>query len=267
MVNALTDTHAHIYVKEFDDDRHDMLLRAQAAGVSKIYMPNIDADSVDAMLEVELKNPGTCIPMIGLHPCSVKRDFERQLYVMEDWLRKRPFAAIGEMGTDLYWDKTFWGEQQEAFRIQAGWAKEQGLPLVIHCRESIDETLSLLAPFADPEFTGIFHCFTGSAEQAKRVVEFGFYLGVGGVSTFKNGGLDAVLPGVPLGRLVLETDSPYLAPVPFRGKRNEPSYLELIAARVATIMGIEKEELAEATSRNAAAVFGDRTYRGYVTNS
>lgn len=260
-MNTWTDTHAHIYVKDFDADRNDMLLRAQAAGVSRIYMPNIDADSIEAMLEVELKNPATCIPMIGLHPCSVKNDFEKQLYVMEDWLRRRPFAAIGEMGTDLYWDKTYWNEQQEAFRIQAGWAKERGLPLVIHCRESIDETLELLTPFAGPEFTGIFHCFTGNAEQARKVVDLGFYIGVGGVSTFKNGGLDAVLPDVPLGRLVLETDSPYLAPVPFRGKRNEPSYLALVATRVASILGIDETELAEATTRNAAAVFGDRTYR------
>lgn len=256
-----TDTHAHIYVKEFDADRSDMLLRAEAAGVSKIYMPNIDTDSIEAMLEVELRNPALCIPMIGLHPCSVKKDFEKQLYVMEDWLRRRTFAAIGEMGTDLYWDKTHWNEQQEAFRIQAGWAKERGLPLVIHCRESIDETLALLTPFAGPEFTGIFHCFTGTAEQARKVVDLGFYIGVGGVSTFKNGGLDAVLPGVPLGRLVLETDSPYLAPVPFRGKRNEPSYLALIATRVASIMDVGESELAETTTRNAAAVFGDRTYR------
>lgn len=260
-MNTWTDTHAHIYVKEFDADRVDMLLRAQAAGVSKVYMPNIDVDSIDPMLEVELKNPGTCIPMMGLHPCSVKKDFEKQLYVMEDWLRKRSFAAIGEMGTDLYWDKTFWGEQQEAFRIQAGWAKERGLPLVIHCRESIDETLALLAPLAAPDFTGIFHCFTGTADQALKVVELGFYIGVGGVSTFKNGGLDQVLPGVPLGRLVLETDSPYLAPVPFRGKRNEPAYLALVATRVASILGIAEAALSEATTRNAAAVFGDRTYR------
>jgi len=260
-VNTWTDTHAHIYTKDFDADRTDVVLRAVAAGVSKIYMPNIDTDSVDAMLEVEFKNPGTCIPMIGLHPCSVKKDFEKQLYVMEDWVRKHPFAAVGEMGTDLYWDKTFWSEQQEAFRIQAGWAKQHGLPLVIHCRESIDETLDLLAPFAGPDLTGIFHCFTGTAAQAAKAVELGFYVGVGGVSTFKNGGLENVLPGVPLGRLVLETDSPYLAPVPFRGKRNEPAYLSLIATRVASIMGIGEVELADATTRNAAAVFGDRSFR------
>ncbi|MBL7851950.1 MAG: TatD family hydrolase [Cyclobacteriaceae bacterium] len=265
-MNTWTDTHAHIYVKEFDADRSDALVRARDLGVSKIYMPNIDADSIDAMLEAERKNPDLCIPMIGLHPCSVKKDFEKQLYVMEDWLRKRPFAAVGEMGTDLYWDKSFWGEQQEAFRIQAGWARQQGLPLVIHCRESIDETLALLTPFADPKFTGIFHCFTGTAEQARRVVELGFYIGVGGVSTFKNGGLDRVLPGVPLDRLVLETDSPYLAPVPHRGKRNEPAYLSLIAARVSSLMGVTEAELSEVTTRNARSVFGEGTV-GSRTNS
>jgi TatD DNase family protein len=260
-VNTLTDTHAHIYVKEFDNDRQDMLLRARAAGLGKIYMPNIDVASIDAMMETELRNPDFCVAMMGLHPCSVKRDFEKELYVMEDWLRKRTFAAIGEMGTDLYWDKTFWDQQKEAFVIQVGWAKQYGLPIVIHCRESIDETIALLTPFCGGEFTGIFHCFSGSEEQARRIVELGFYVGIGGVSTFKNSGLGEVLPKVPLGRIVLETDSPYLAPVPHRGKRNEPAFITLVAEKVAGIMGITLDELQESTSRNAAAVFGDRTFR------
>lgn len=258
---TLTDTHAHIYVKEFAADRDEMLLRASAAGLSKIYMPNIDLASIDDMMNLELHHPALCVAMMGLHPCSVKRGFEKDLYVMEEWLNKRPFAAIGEMGTDLYWDKTFWDQQKEAFVIQANWAKQYGLPMVIHCRESIDETLELLGPLAGGELTGIFHCFTGNEKQAARIVELGFYIGVGGVSTFKNGGLDSVLPDVPVGRIVLETDSPYLAPVPYRGKRNEPAYLALIAEKVAAFLGISVEALAEATTRNAAAVFGDRTFR------
>lgn len=260
-MNSWTDTHAHIYVKEFAADREDALLRATAAGLGKIYMPNIDVDSIEEMLEVELRHPDLCVPMIGLHPCSVKADFEKQLYVMEDWLRKRSFAAIGEMGTDLYWDKTFWEQQKEAFRIQVGWAREFGLPLVIHCRESIDETLEILTPHADSELTGIFHCFTGDEAQAKRVFDLGFYIGIGGVATFKNGGLDKLLPNVPQGRMVLETDSPYLAPVPHRGKRNEPAYLALVGARVAALLNISEPELMQTTSRNAAAVFDDRSYK------
>ncbi len=259
----LTDTHAHIYVKEFAADRDDMLLRAKAAGLRKIYMPNIDSSSIDDMLSLELHHPDLCVAMMGLHPCSVKKDFEKELYVMEGWLARRTFAAIGEMGTDLYWDKTFWDQQKEAFAIQVRWAKQYGLPLVIHCRESIDETIELLSPLAGNGLTGIFHCFTGSSSQAEKIVELGFYIGVGGVSTFKNGGLDKVLPLVPPGRIVLETDSPYLAPVPYRGKRNEPAYLTLIAERVAAVTGMSLNELEETTTRNAAAVFGDRSFRDY----
>ena len=260
-MNSWTDTHAHIYVKEFEGDRSEMVHRARVGGLGKIYMPNIDSESIDAMMETEFGNPGFCMAMMGLHPCSVKQGFEKELYLVEDWLRKRTFAAVGEMGTDLYWDKTFWEQQKEAFIIQTNWAKQYGLPLVIHCRESIDETIALLSPLCDGELTGIFHCFSGSADQARKIVEMGFYLGIGGVATFKNSGLDKVLPELPLNRLVLETDSPYLAPVPHRGKRNEPSYLLLVADKVAAVMGITQGELQEATSGNAAAVFGDHSIR------
>ncbi len=261
-----TDTHAHIYVKDFDADREDMLARARAEGIGRIYMPNIDEESIDRMLETASKHPGFCVPMMGLHPCSVKREVDRQLYVVEEWLNKGTFAAVGEMGTDLYWDKTFWEQQKEAFVIQAGWARQKGLPLVIHCRESIDETLELLTPLARPGFTGIFHCFTGTVAQAKRITDLDFYIGVGGVSTFKNGGLDAVLPQVPVDRLVLETDSPYLAPVPHRGKRNEPAYLLLVAKRVSALLQITEEELMQATTKNVAAVFGNLTFRQETQN-
>ena len=251
-----TDTHAHLYADEFRQDREDMLVRAAEAGVTKIFMPNIDHTSIDEMLEVELKHPGVCYPMMGLHPCSVKKDFEKELYEVEQWLGNRKFSAVGEMGTDLFWDKTFWEQQKEAFLIQAGWAKKHDLPLIIHCRESMEETLTLLEPLADGKLSGIFHCFTGSVEQAKRIVAMGFYLGIGGVATFKNGGLDKVLPELTLEKVVLETDSPYLAPVPHRGKRNEPCFIPLVAAKLATLMNVSMEEVQSATSSNAARIFG-----------
>ncbi|MDZ4714694.1 MAG: TatD family hydrolase [Cytophagales bacterium] len=254
-MKSWTDTHAHVFVEEFDRDREEVLRRASGAGIEKIYMPNIDHRSIDDMLDTERKYPNQCFPMMGLHPCSVKADFEKELYTVEGWLQKRRFSAIGETGTDLYWDKTFWAEQQEALRIQASWAKQYRIPLIIHCRESMDETIEILKPLSDANLSGIFHCFSGSIEQAKTIMGMGFYLGIGGVATFKNGGLDAVLPSLPLDKLVLETDSPYLAPVPHRGKRNEPSYLELIAARVAALMGLRVEDLQEATTRNASNLF------------
>ena len=250
-----TDTHAHIYSDEFLPDREDVLSRAREAGVEKIYMPNIDHTSIDAMLEVEMKYPGQCFAMMGLHPCSVKTDFQKELYLVEQWLGKRKFHAVGEIGTDLYWDKTFWEQQKEAFMIQVNWAKKHKLPIVIHCRESIDQTIELLEPLVDKTLRGIFHCFSGDAAQAKRIIAMGFYLGIGGVATYKNGGLDKVLPEVPMDRIVLETDSPYLAPVPHRGKRNEPSYIPLIANKVCNLMNVAVEELQKTTSANAGKIF------------
>lgn len=254
-----TDTHAHVYVEEFDADRDEMLSRSEAAGVSAIFMPNIDHASIDLMMEVEMKNPTRCFSMMGLHPCSVKKDFEKELYLVEDWLDKRKFAAVGEMGTDLYWDKTFWSQQQEAFKVQVQLARKHKLPLVIHSRDSIDETIALLQPFADGDFTGIFHCFSGTVEQAAKITDMNFYLGIGGVATFKNGGLDNVLPNIDLSRIVLETDSPYLAPVPHRGKRNEPSYIPLVAQRISEIKKITLDELSAATNSNAAKIFGQHS--------
>ena len=227
------DTHAHIYLKEFDPDREEMLTRAREADVTKIYMPNIDRQSVDALLESEARYGDQCVAMMGLHPCSVKKDFEQELYHVEEWLTKRKFAAVGEMGTDLYWDKTFWEQQQEAFRLQVLLAKKFNLPIVIHCRESIDQTIGLLEKLVSDDLTGIFHCFSGNLEQANKIIAMGFYLGLGGVATFKNGGLDMVIPDIGLENIVLETDSPYLAPVPHRGKRNEPSYIPEIAQKIA----------------------------------
>ncbi len=255
MHNFWIDTHAHIYSDQFKPDLIDALTRSEDFNVKKIFMPNIDHASIDAMMEVEMKSPAKYIAMMGLHPCSVKRDFEKELYGVESWLNKRKFAALGEVGTDLYWDKSFWAEQQEAFKIQVQWAKKFNLPLVIHCRESINETIELLKPFVDGNLTGIFHCFSGTKEQAETIAEMNFYLGLGGVATFKNSGLDKVIPALDLNWIVLETDSPYLAPVPHRGKRNEPAYIPLIAQRVCELKKVAPDELQKTTTANAMKIF------------
>jgi len=252
-----TDTHAHIYLKQFKKDREDTLKRAKDEGVNKIYLPNIDHNSIDNMLELSEKYPQNCFPMMGLHPVSVKKNFEKELYQVENWLKKEAsrFVAVGEIGTDLYWDKSFFGQQSEAFKIQVNWAKELNLPIVIHCRDSFWETIELLEPLKDDTLRGIFHCFGGTKEEADKAIELGFFLGIGGVATFKKSGLDKVLPEIDLKHLVLETDSPYLAPVPHRGKRNEPSYIPLIAQRIADVKEISIEEVAKVTTQNSEILF------------
>jgi TatD DNase family protein len=232
-----------------------MLQRARDAGVGTVIMPNIDHTSVDFMLELEEKAGGMCIPAMGLHPCSVKGDFQRELYRVEDWLAKRRFIAIGEMGTDLYWDKSWWPQQEEAFRIQVKWALQYDLPLIIHCRESLDPTLALLESIAGSKLRGVFHCFTGSADQARRAIALGFKLGIGGVATFRNGGLDKTLPDIGMDNVILETDSPYLAPVPHRGKRNEPAYIPLIADKVSEIYNVPIEDVMKQTTSLARQLF------------
>lgn len=253
-MNFWTDTHAHIYAEEFDTDRADMLERCREQNVLKIFMPNVDHTTIDKMLDLESRWK-ECHAMMGLHPCSVKKGFERELYIVEEWLSKRKFCAIGEMGTDLYWDKTFWDQQCEAFTVQVGWAKKFDLPLVIHCRESLDETIALVDKLQDGNLTGIFHCFGGTAAQAERISKLNFFVGIGGVSTFKKTGLDTVLDEVSIDRIVLETDSPYLSPVPHRGKRNEPAYIPLIAKKVAEIKKIPLDELQKTTTANALKIF------------
>jgi TatD DNase family protein len=252
---TLVDSHAHIYSEKFKQDREEALAGALAEGVEKIYMPNIDHTSIDAMLETEARHPAQCIAMMGLHPTSVTHDFEKELYLVEEWLGKRQFAAVGECGIDLYWDKTFLPQQQEALKVQVELAKKHQLPIVLHTRDSFDETYEIIAAAQDGSLKGIFHCFSGTVEQAAKVKELGFLMGIGGVATFKNGGLDKVLPHVALEDLVLETDCPYLAPVPHRGKRNEPAYLPLVARRVAELMNVPVEEVAEKTTQNALNLF------------
>lgn len=249
------DSHAHIYNEQFNEDRQFAIERAIEAGVTKIYMPNVDSESIDGMLEAEFKNPGICIPMIGLHPCDVSKGFEKQLYTVEDWLNKRKFAAIGEMGIDLYWDQTTKELQIEAFRVQVELAKKHDLPIVLHTRNANREALDLVRELKDEKVRGIFHCFSGTVEEAREMVDLGFLLGIGGVVTFKNGGLDKILPEIGLEHLVLETDCPYLAPVPHRGKRNEPAYIPLIAKKVAEILKKDIEEVAEKTTANSLSLF------------
>ena len=254
----MIDTHAHIYLEEFNQDIDEVISRSDELGVEKIYMPNIDHTSIDDMLELEEKYPDKCISMMGLHPCSVKKGFEKELYIVEEWLAKRKFVGVGEVGTDLYWDKTFWAEQQEALNVQLDFAKQYEIPAILHCRDSIDETIDLVSKKKDDRLSGIFHCFSGNVEQAEKIIELGFYLGIGGVATFKNGGMDKVIPSIPLDKLVLETDSPYLSPVPHRGKRNEPAYVELVANRIAALKSMSIEDVKKATTNNAMRIFGQK---------
>ncbi len=251
-----TETHTHLYSREFDRDRKTLIEQAIARGVTKFYMPNIDAESVNGMLAVEAMFPGYCIPMMGLHPCSVNDTVEGELANVRHWLDQRKFAAVGEIGIDLYWDKTFFAQQQQAFKTQINWALEFGYPIVIHCRQAFDEIYEILSGYQRlPK--AIFHCFSGNTEQAQKIIALGnFKLGIGGVVTFKNSGLDQVVEAVGLEHLVLETDAPYLAPVPYRGKRNEPVYLLEVAAKIAAVKAVSLEEVARVTSENAAFIFG-----------
>lgn len=249
------DSHAHIYAEEFKDDRHDMLMRAFDNGVSKILMPNVDHTSIDGMLTLNDKYPSQCIPMMGLHPCYVQKDFNKELYLVEEWLNKRTFCAVGEIGLDLYWDKSLLEEQTEALKIQVELAIKNKLPIVIHSREATREVLDVLHDFQGKELKGVFHCFSGTIEEAKEIIDMGFYLGIGGVVTFKNGGLDKILPTVELSNIILETDAPYLAPVPYRGKRNEPLYIPIIATKIAEYMNTSIEEVAFITTNNCNQLF------------
>jgi TatD DNase family protein len=251
----LVDTHCHLYAEDFDSDREFAIEKAGEKGVFKIFMPNVDSDSIDGMLALEDKYPGICYPMMGLHPCNVAKGFEKELYLVEEWLNKKKFYGVGEMGIDLYWDKSTLGMQQEAFLVQAELAKKFRLPLIIHSREAFRESADLVEKVKDDNLTGIFHCFSGDKKEAERAIALGFKLGIGGVVTFKNGGLDNLLPQIDLKHIVLETDSPYLAPVPHRGKRNEPSFIALVAEKLGLFYNKSVEEIAEITTLNALNLF------------
>ncbi|HET8860429.1 TatD family hydrolase [Marivirga sp.] len=250
----MIETHAHLYAPEFDEDRAEMIERAEEAGVERFYMPNIDHESIDPMMEVENEFSNT-IATMGIHPCHVQKYFEKQLYEVEDWLNKRKFVAVGEIGLDFYWDKSLMKEQKEALRIQIALAKKHQIPIILHCRDSFEETYEIVKEMKDDSLKGVFHCFSGTAEDAQKVIDLGFHLGIGGVVTFKNGGLAEHIPDIDINRMVLETDAPYLAPAPKRGKRNEPALLDLIAQKIADLKQMPKEELVSITSTNAKALF------------
>lgn len=253
---AFIDTHTHLYAEEFDGDRDLAVLRAKEAGVTRMFMPNIDDTTVDDMLSLCASHEG-CYPIIGFHPTSVDANWKQRLSTVKSRLDSpQKFYGIGETGLDLYWDKTYRNEQMEAFDEQIHWALEKDLPLIVHCREAYPELFEVLAPYRETNLRGIFHSFTGTKDEAERLLEYsGFMLGINGVATFKKSTLPDVLPNVPVDRIVLETDSPYLAPVPFRGKRNESAYLLKTAEKLSNIYGIPLETIARTTTENALRVF------------
>ena len=260
----LTDTHAHLYAEEFEADRSEVIASAQKEGVQRFFLPNIDSSSIAGLLSLTKSFPESCFAMMGLHPCSVKENYAEELGIVESWLEKNNvissnerFYAIGEIGIDLYWDKAFFEEQQLAFRKQIDLAKQYDLPIVIHMRNSFKEVFRNMEELNENRLKGIFHCFSGTLEEAKKIIGLGgFYLGIGGVLTFKNSGLDKVVKEIDLKHIVLETDSPYLAPFPHRGKRNESAYISIIAKKVAEMKNISVEEVAEVTTENSRIIFG-----------
>ena len=253
---TITDTHTHLYSEEFDIDRNEMMQRAINNGVTRFFIPAIDSNYIQKMYALESDYPENVFLMMGLHPTYVKDNYLDELQIVEQELATRKFYAIGEIGIDLYWDKTHLKEQQIAFRRQIQLAKKYKLPIVIHCREAFDEIFEILEEEKSADLFGIFHCFTGDFEQAKRAIDLNMKLGIGGVATFKNGKIDQFLNEIDLKHIVLETDSPYLAPVPFRGKRNESSYTKLVAEKLASIYQLSIEEIALITTENSKQVFG-----------
>jgi TatD DNase family protein len=253
---TISDTHTHLYSEQFNDDRNEMIQRALDAGVSRFFVPAIDSTYLNAMLALEKSFPENIFLMMGLHPTSVKENFEEELTVVKHWLEKRKFYAVGEIGIDLYWDKTLLKQQQIAFKTQIKWAKEKKLPIIIHCREAFNEIFEILEEMKDDQLFGIFHCFTGNLEQAKKAISYNMKLGIGGVVTFKNGKIDQFLHEIPLEHIVLETDAPYLAPTPFRGKRNESSYITKVLDKLSEIYKLSPQEIAAITTQNSKNVFG-----------
>lgn len=251
----LIDTHCHLYLPEFDTDREAMLQRAKGKGINAFYLPGIDSSVIDPMLAMEAAWP-ECFPMMGLHPCSVKDNYKEEILIIKEWLSKRRFVAIGEIGLDFYWDKTFVDQQYDAFKLQMDLALQYNLPIVIHSRDAMKECIDSVRPYAAKGLKGIFHCFGDSLLLANEIIAMGFYVGIGGVITYKKNGVAEVVKDIPLHHIVLETDAPYLSPVPFRGKRNESSYISYVAEKIAEVKNISVDEVAEITTLNAKKIFG-----------
>ncbi|MES2779177.1 MAG: TatD family hydrolase [Bacteroidota bacterium] len=252
----LTDTHAHLYAEEFDADRKGMMHRALQKHVTRMFLPNIDVNSIQPMLNLVWEFPENCFPMMGLHPCSVDQHVEAHLFQIQKWFKKRTFYAVGEIGLDFYWSIEFKEQQIMAFKKQIQWAIQYNLPINIHSRNATPECIAILAEMKHPSLRGIFHCFSGTAEEAQQIVALGFYLGIGGVLTFKNSGLDKAIENISLENLVLETDAPYLAPIPYRGKRNESAYLIEVAQKLSELKNTSVEKVAAVTTENSKKVFG-----------
>ena len=251
----MIDTHSHLYLPDFEEDLQAVIDRCKAVGIEKVYLPAIDSSTHDAMMSLAAAQPGYCIPMMGLHPCYVTADYQQEIQLVESWLARQPFAAIGEIGLDFYHSTEFKQEQIDVFVHQMNLAMQFDLPIVIHSRSSMDECIKLIVEHGKGRIKGIFHCFGGDERQARKIIDLGFMLGIGGVLTYKNAGLAKLLEQLPLDALVLETDSPYLTPVPFRGKRNESSYLTYVAAKIAEIKGVTIEDVALATTNNSKKIF------------
>lgn len=251
----LIDTHTHLYLNAFDDDREEMVERAIAAGVKYMFLPNIDSSSVKGMHALCTRFPENCFPMMGLHPTSVKGDYKKELDQVERHLEENTYYGIGETGIDLYWDKTYYREQVDAFNVQIDLAMAYSLPLVVHARDSFTEIFRVLENRDITGLQGVFHCFTGNRDQAKRAIGLGFMLGIGGVLTYKKSGLDQVIAGIDMDHLILETDAPFLPPVPHRGKRNESAYVLLVADKLAELSGMPLKEVARITTANASKLF------------
>jgi TatD DNase family protein len=249
------DTHTHLFLPEFDEDRDQVLQNAIRNNVTKLLLPNVDNQSIVSLLALSKRYPDNCYPMVGLHPTSVKENVESDLLILDDLLKNEEFIAIGETGIDLYWDKTFFIQQQEAFIYQINLAKKHNLPIVIHARDSFDEIFNIIHNHIDENLSGVFHAFTGNLKQANQIIEWGFKIGIGGIVTFKNSGLDKIVEQIDLDHIVLESDSPYLAPVPHRGKRNESAYVVSIAEKIAQVKNCSLAQVAEITTQNAITLF------------
>ena len=252
----ITDTHTHLYASQFDKDQTAMMQRAKDAGVSRFFVPAIDSSYTESMMKLEKAFPTEVFLMMGLHPTSVKENYIEELAHVKEWIDKKKFFALGEIGIDLYWDKSFLTQQQEAFRTQIKWAKEKNLPIVIHCRDAFDEIFEILELEKGESLRGIFHCFTGTKEQALKAISYNMKLGIGGVATFKNGMIDKFLNEINIAHIVLETDAPYLAPTPYRGKRNESAYITNVVDKLVDIYGLSFKEVAEITTQNSKDIFG-----------